>query len=97
MEFTVECGKKVTPIDILRKKNELEEKGLMTEGLAACFSQAIDLVAQQDPRQYWLWENARIIIQGDGRWLEFRTGDASQHLLVWYDQHKKEVQVSSPS
>lgn len=97
MEFTVECGTEVTPIDVLRKKNELEEKGLMTEGLAACLSQAIDLVARQNPRQYWLWKDARVIVQGDGCWLEFRTGNASQHLLVWYDQHKKEVEVSFPS
>ncbi|KAG6921575.1 hypothetical protein G0U57_006692 [Chelydra serpentina] len=98
MEFCVPCGKEVSLLHLLVKKKEVEKKGLMTEGLGACFSQTMELVANYEKRQYdCILRNIRLIMQADGNWLEFKSGNADQLLLVWYDQHKKAAQVNRPT
>ncbi|TFJ96989.1 methylmalonyl-CoA carboxyltransferase [Platysternon megacephalum] len=99
MEFSVSCRKELSLLDLLVRKKEVEKKGLMTEGLGACFSQTMELVAnsQKTHQDDWILKNARLIIQADGSWLEFTSGNANQLLLVWYDQHKKAVQLLSVS
>ncbi|CAM2101518.1 unnamed protein product [Caretta caretta] len=96
MEDVVHCSEDLSQTEVLRKKNELEEKGLMTEGLAACFSRAMELLKSRQPVWMWLGQDSRLVLQSDGCWVEFRVGNAQLILLVWYDPHKKEVQVSQP-
>ncbi|CAM5105093.1 unnamed protein product [Natator depressus] len=96
MEDVVNCSENLSQTEVLRKKNEVEKKGLMTEGLAACFSRAMELLKSPQPVRMGLGRNARLILQSDGCWVEFRVGNAQLILLVWYDPHKKEVQVSQP-
>ncbi|KAH1183192.1 hypothetical protein KIL84_004684 [Mauremys mutica] len=98
MEDVVNCSERLSQADVLRKKNELEAKGLVTEGLAACFSRAMELLKSRQPVWMWLGQGGRLILQSDGCWVEFRMGNAqpSPILLVWYDPHRKEVQVSPP-
>ncbi|KAH1183229.1 hypothetical protein KIL84_004721 [Mauremys mutica] len=85
MDFRVRCREEISLLDLLLKKKELEKKGLMTEGLGACFCQTLELVAssQKTHQDDWILKNARLIIQADGSCWEFLSGNADQLLLVW--------------
>ncbi|KYO19851.1 hypothetical protein Y1Q_0006816 [Alligator mississippiensis] len=95
MEDIVCCNNELMPTDILRKKNELERNGMMTEGLATSISRALELVVdlRQDRKTNWYSGNIQLVVQADGCWLEFKAGAAKFTVLVWYDQYKKEVKV----
>lgn len=84
MEDVVNCSERLSQADVLRKKNELEAKGLVTEGLAACFSRAVEAVQKRSVEP---WTNIRLVLQSDGKWLELRAGQIEQTMLVWYDPH----------
>ncbi|KYO19854.1 hypothetical protein Y1Q_0006819 [Alligator mississippiensis] len=98
MEETVQCKNELRPIDVLGKKNELERTGMLTEGLAITICRALELVVdfKKDITMYRHLENIQLVVQADGCWLEFRAGAASITVLVWYDQNKKEANVSTP-
>ncbi|XP_077689732.1 uncharacterized protein LOC144274622 [Eretmochelys imbricata] len=78
------CTHGLNALELLRLKNGAERLGPMTEGLAACFSRAMEAVQKRPVEP---WTNIRLVLQSDGKWLELRAGQIKQTLLVWYDPH----------
>ncbi|KAM9119668.1 uncharacterized protein ACDP82_015994 [Pangshura tecta] len=78
------CTQGLNVLELLQLKNRAERLGPMTEGLAACFSQAVEAVQKRSVEP---WTNIRLVLQSDGKWLELRAGQIEQTMLVWYDPH----------
>ncbi|CAM4654240.1 unnamed protein product [Lepidochelys olivacea] len=73
------CTHGLNALELLRLKNGAERLGPMTEGLAACFSRAMEVVQKRPVEP---WTNIRLVLQSDGKWLELRAGQIKQTLLV---------------
>ncbi|XP_053904375.1 uncharacterized protein LOC128848415 isoform X2 [Malaclemys terrapin pileata] len=82
------CTKGLNALELLQLKNKAERLWHMTEGLAACFSQTMEMVQKRPVEP---WTNIRLILQSDGKWLELRAGQIKQTMLVWYDPHTSTV------
>lgn len=75
---------------LLEAKTKLEKDRKMTEGLAGCFSQAMEMM-----RKYRdIFCDCTLLIQADGNFLRFShcQKDVKTYIL-WYDQYQKTVQT----
>lgn len=75
-------------LDVVHQKNEMEKKRTLSGALAACFSEASEML-RSNPH---VFRECQLVLQAEGESVTIKTKYIYRIHILWFDKHKQAVQ-----